>query len=96
MGLWIEAASAQKIEAGAHGPASIFCLAGSSGFEAEADPRDTPRSPRPAPRINLHQKSTPETNSKAVSWPFSILGTSRRAVGGRQRGVVAEGGLGFG
>ena len=30
-------------------------------------PRDPPRSTGPAPHINLHKKSAPETNSKAIS-----------------------------
>jgi len=42
--------------------------AGFPGFSAENRPRDPPRSPGPAPHINLHQKSAPQTNSKAVSW----------------------------
>ena len=35
-------------------------------------PRDPLRSTGPAPHINLHQKSTPETNSKAISRGFLI------------------------
>jgi len=35
------------------------------GFPAEAAPRDPPRSPGPAPHINLHDKSALQTNSKA-------------------------------
>ena len=35
------------------------------GLFAEAIPRDPPRPPGPAPRINLHEKSAPETTSKA-------------------------------
>ena len=46
-----------------------------------------PRSPGLPRDINLQQKSAPETNSKAVSWPFRILGTWRQSVGGCQRGV---------
>ena len=38
-----------------------------NGFSAEADPRDPPRSPGPAPHINLHKKSAPQANSKAIS-----------------------------
>ena len=34
-------------------------------------PRDPLRSTGPAPHIDLHKKSTPETNSNAVSWAFS-------------------------
>ena len=37
------------------------------GFRQKIDPRDTPRSPGPAPHINLHQKSAPETNCKLIS-----------------------------
>ena len=37
------------------------------GFPAESDPRDPPRSPGPGPHINSHEKSAPQTNSKAVS-----------------------------
>ena len=36
-------------------------------FPAEADPRDPPRSPGPAPHINFDERSAPQTNSKAVS-----------------------------
>ena len=36
------------------------------GFPAESDPRDPPTSPRPAPHIHLHEKSAPQTNSKAT------------------------------
>jgi len=35
------------------------------GFPAVIDPRDPLRSPGPAPHINLHEKSAPQTNSKA-------------------------------
>jgi len=34
-------------------------------FSAQADPRDPPSSPGLAPHINLHEKSAPQTNSKA-------------------------------
>ena len=34
-------------------------------FSAETDPRNPPRSPGPAPHTNFHEKSAPETNSKA-------------------------------
>ena len=39
--------------------------AGCPRFYAEPRPRDTPRSPGLARNINLHQRSAPETNSKA-------------------------------
>ena len=35
------------------------------GFSAEIDPRDPSRSPGPAPHINVHEKSTPQTKSRA-------------------------------
>ena len=35
------------------------------GFLSEVDPRDAPRSPGPAPHINFHEKSAPQTNFKA-------------------------------
>ena len=38
-----------------------------SGFPAETDPRDPPRSPGPAPHVKMHEKSAPENNSKAIS-----------------------------
>ena len=38
------------------------------GFRPEIEPGTPPRSPGLARDINLHQKSTPETNSKAISW----------------------------
>jgi len=34
------------------------------GFPAETDPQDPPRSPGPAPHINFHEKSAPQTNSE--------------------------------
>jgi len=37
------------------------------GFLAEVDARNPPRSPGPAPHINFHAKSAPQTTSKAVS-----------------------------
>ena len=40
----------------------------SLGFSTKSDPRGPPRSPGPAPHINLHEKSAPETKSEAVSW----------------------------
>ena len=41
-------------------------------------PRDPLRSTGRARETNLHQTSAPETNSKAVSCPFHILGIPRR------------------
>ena len=35
------------------------------GFSIEIDPRNPPRSPGPAPHINFHEKSAPQTKSKA-------------------------------
>ena len=44
-----------------------------TGFSAEADPRDPPRSPGPAPHINFNEKSAPQTNSKAKwFWNFWV------------------------
>ena len=43
------------------------CRAGFPGLQPGDRPRDPPRSPGLARDINLHQKSTPETNSKAIS-----------------------------
>ena len=46
------------------------------GLGGRNRPRDPFRSTLPAPHIrniNLHQKSAPETNSKAVSWPFFVF-----------------------
>ena len=37
------------------------------GFLQEIDPGTPPRSPGPAPHINFHEKSAPETNSNAIS-----------------------------
>jgi len=34
------------------------------GFSAEVDTRDPPRSPGPAPHINFHEKSAPQTKAK--------------------------------
>jgi hypothetical protein len=42
------------------------------GFSAEPDHPRPPRSPGPAPHVNFHEKSTPQTNSKAVSWQTKI------------------------
>ena len=39
----------------------------SNEFPAKTDPRAPPRSPGSAPHINVHQKSAPQTDSKAVS-----------------------------
>ena len=35
------------------------------GFSAESDSQDSLRSPGPAPRVNLHEMSAPQTKSKA-------------------------------
>jgi len=45
---------------------SIFGLV-FQGFPAETDPRGTPRPPGPAPHINFHENSAPQTNSQAMS-----------------------------
>ena len=37
------------------------------GCSAEVEPRDPPRSPGPAPHINLHEVSAQQANSKAIS-----------------------------
>jgi len=37
-------------------------------FLAESHPRDPPRSWGPAPQIKVHEKSAPQTNSKAKWW----------------------------
>ena len=36
-------------------------------ISAEIDPRELFRSPGPAPHINLHEKTAPQTNSKDMS-----------------------------
>ena len=38
------------------------------GFSAESDPGDPLRSPGPSPHINFHEKSSWQTDSKAMSW----------------------------
>ena len=53
------------------------------GFSAETDPRDHPRSPGPAPHISFHEKSAPQTNSKAISRYLKaacrdVLGAAKR------------------
>ena len=48
-------------------PPSIFF-----GFSAAPDPGDPIRSPGPAPHITFHEKSAPQTNSKAMSLRVKI------------------------
>ena len=44
------------------------------GFSPEIDPRDPLRSTGRTPDINLHQRSAPETNSKAISlWARGVV-----------------------
>ena len=46
------------------------------GFSAESDPGDPLRSPGPSPHINFHEKSSRQTDSKAMSW--HLKNTARR------------------
>ena len=57
------------------GPGELFGrleIADFGGLGGRNRPRDPLRSTGPAPHINLHQKSAPETNSKATSRRFPV------------------------
>ena len=66
-----------------------------SGSGLPRGPRDPLRSTGPAPHINLHKKSAPETNSNAISRGFSrVPEDSSKAHGwhgGPSKGSIGEG-----
>jgi len=64
-----------------------------SGSGRPRGPRDPLRSTGPAPHSNLHKKSAPETNSKAISRGFCRGGFGIWLKIGRFRGLGGPGGL---
>jgi len=62
----------RRSQASPTGP-DIVVFGGSGRPRAAGDPLG---STGPAPHINLHKKSAPETNSKAISWLIQFAGRS--------------------